>query len=101
MIEIKLPNGAEQAHYTTAIRLGDNLLTLVFNYLSYQDTPMWVMDILRDGTLICSGVNLASGSEITLTDNLPEDIGRFFFVGDDATLDNLGIENHLVWLPTS
>lgn len=100
MIEIPIKAGAKNAHSKVLQRLGDNLFEFHFNFLAYQDKPMWVMDIYIDGALVCAGVNLAVGGEITETDNLADDIGRFFFVGRDVTLDNVGIENHLVWLPT-
>jgi len=38
---------------------------------------------------------LVSGAEVTK--NFNADIGRLLFVGDDPTIDNLGLSNQLVW----
>lgn len=99
MIEIKLKSGSAYANQRFSQRLGDNLLEFRIKYLAYQDVPYWVLDIYRDGSPIALGMGLNAGSILTNGYNLPDDIGRLFFVGSEATLDNLGKDNHLVWLP--
>ncbi|WP_368648969.1 hypothetical protein ABRY95_13780 [Castellaniella ginsengisoli] len=99
MIEIALRAGSANAHQRFTQRLGENLLEFRVNFLAYQEVPMWALDIYRDGAPVALGMGLCAGAVITEGYNLPADIGRLYFVGAEATLDNLGKDNHLVWLP--
>lgn len=96
MQEIPLSNGSANAHQKFSLQLGDNYLDFEVNYLSYTDTPAWTMDVLRDGTPLVMGAMLVPGADVT--SGYRADIGRFVFVGDEVTLDNLGVNNHLVWV---
>ena len=100
MIEIALKSGSANAHQRFTQRLGENLLEFRVNFLAYQEMPLWTLDIYRDGAPVALGMGLAAGAVITEGYNLPKDIGRLYFVGAEATLDNLGKDNHLVWLPS-
>ncbi len=99
MIEIPLKSGSANAHQRFTQRLGDNLLEFRVDYLAYQETPLWTLCIYRDGAPVALGLGLNAGAVMTDAYNLPDDIGRLIFVGNEATLDNLGKDNHLVWLP--
>lgn len=99
MIEIPLRGGSANAHQRFTQRLGGNLLEFRVNYLAYQEEPLWTLDLYRDGAPVALGMALNAGSILTNSYNLPDDIGRLIFVGAEATLDNLGKDNHLVWLP--
>lgn len=99
MTEIPLKSGSANAHQRFTQRLGENLLELHVNYLAYQEVPLWTLCIYRDGAPVALGMALNAGAVLTEAYNLPEDIGRLMFVGAEATLDNLGQDNHLVWLP--
>lgn len=99
MIEISLRSGSANAHQRFTQRLGSNLLEFRVNYLAYQEAPIWTLDIYRDGAAVALGLGLSAGAVIAEGYNLPADIGRLIFVGTEATLDNLGKDNHLVWLP--
>ncbi len=96
MIEIPLSNGSANAHQRFGVTLGDNYLNFEIDYLSYLDTPGWSMNILRDGTYLVSGAMLVPGADVIST--YRAGIGRLVFVGDEVTLNNLGIDNHLVWV---
>lgn len=96
MQEIPLTNGSANAHQEFTLQLGDNYLDFQINYISYTDTPAWTMNILRDGTPLVLGAMLVPGADVT--SGYTADIGRFVFVGDEVTLDNLGKDNHLVWV---
>jgi hypothetical protein len=96
MIEIPLSNGSSNAHQQFNARVGDNLLTFQVNYISYTDTPAWSMNILQDGAVLIHGAMLVPGADIATS--YRAGIGRFVFVGDEPTLDNLGVNNHLVWV---
>lgn len=97
MQEIPLSGGAANAHQTFTIKLGDNVVDFEVNYLSYVDTPAWSVDISRDGSYLMCGMMLVPDAEVSK--NYGAGIGRFFFVGDEPTLDNLGENNHLLWIP--
>lgn len=96
MKEIPLANGSANAHQQFSVQLGDNYLDFSINYISYTDTPSWSMDISRDGTPLVLGAMLVPGADVS--DNYRAGIGRFIFVGDEPTLDNLGVNNNLVWV---
>lgn len=96
MQEIPLTNGSANAHQEFTLQLGDNYLDFQINYISYTGTPAWTMNILRDGTPLVLGAMLVPGADVT--SGYTADIGRFVFVGDEVTLDNLGKDNHLVWV---
>ncbi len=96
MQEIPLSNGSTNAHQKFSLNIGDNYLDFEVNYISYTDTPAWTMNIFRDGSPLVMGAMLVPGADII--NGYHADIGRFVFVGDEVTLDNLGVSNHLVWV---
>lgn len=96
MTEIPLSSGSANAHQRFGVTLGDNYLDFEIDYLSYTDTPGWSMNILRDGTYLVTGAMLVPGADVI--SSYRAGIGRLVFVGTEVTLDNLGIDNHLVWV---
>lgn len=96
MTEIPLANGSANAHQQFGITLGENYLTFEVNYISYLDKPAWTMNVLRDGTYLVSGAMLVPGADVIST--YRAGIGRLVFVGEEVTLNNLGVDNHLVWV---
>tara|TARA_R110002124_G_scaffold168820_1_gene336366 strand:+ start:313 stop:612 length:300 start_codon:yes stop_codon:yes gene_type:complete len=95
MITIPLLSGANNAHQQFTFQLGDNFLQFTVNFVTLTG-PSWSVDISREGVELISGAMLEPNAIIT--DNYNADIGRLIFVGDDVTLDNLGVDNKLVWL---
>tara|TARA_R110002049_G_scaffold101556_10_gene246517 strand:+ start:17845 stop:18144 length:300 start_codon:yes stop_codon:yes gene_type:complete len=95
MITIPLLNGADNAHQPFNFQLGDNFLQFTVNFVTLAG-PSWSVDISREGVELISGAMLEPNAIIT--GNYNADIGRLIFVGDDVTLDNLGVDNKLVWL---
>ncbi|MNF58298.1 hypothetical protein D3C84_398500 [compost metagenome] len=55
------------------------------------------MNLIRDGSRIVSGAMLEPGSDII--QSYRTGIGQMVFTGKDVTLDNLGVDNFLVWIP--
>jgi hypothetical protein len=96
MLEIKLKNGAANAHQRFSDQLGDNLIDFEIDYVSYLDSPAWSANIYRDGTRLVAGAMLEPGADIIGPNQLG--IGRLVFVGEEVTLTNLGTENQLVWV---
>lgn len=96
MTEIPLSNGSANAHQRFNIQLGENFLDFEIDYLSYLDIPAWTMNVLQDGTPLVYGAMLVPGADIIA--NYGANIGRLVFTGEEVTLDNLGVENHLVWV---
>lgn len=96
MTEIPLASGSANAHQQFSMELGENFLDFEVNYLTYIDKPAWTMNIYRDGTPLVLGAMLIPGADVIA--NYQADIGRLVFVGEEVTLDNLGIDNHLVWV---
>ena len=93
MITIPLKGGAVNAHQILFVQLGENFLEFRLNYITRF--PGWSLDIYKEGERLIAGAMLVSGAEITK--NFSAGIGRLVFVGDDPTIDNLGLSNKLVW----
>lgn len=95
MITIPLKNGASNAHPIFTIQLGDNFLQFTLNYVTVAG-PAWSVDVSREGVTLISGAMLEPNAVIT--DGYEAGIGKLVFIGDDVTLDNLGVNNRLVWV---
>lgn len=90
---IPLIGGAVNAHPLFSVQLGDNLVEFELNYIQ---TGQWVVNLSQEGVIIAAGLMLEPNADITRNYNL--NIGQLVFIGDDTTLDNLGVDNRLVWI---
>lgn len=97
MLVIPLRPGAENAHPRFSVQLGENLIDFELDFISYLDAPAWSMNLVRDGSRIVSGAMLEPGSDVI--QSYRTGIGQLVFTGADVTLDNLGVDNFLVWIP--
>lgn len=97
MLTIPLAAGADNSHQRFSVQLGDNLISFEIDFISYLDAPAWSMNIVRGGIRLAAGVMLESGSDII--QSYRAGIGQMVFTGKDVTLDNLGVDNSLVWIP--
>lgn len=97
MFTIPLRSGSANAHQRFGVQLGDNLIDFEIDFISYLDVPAWSMSLVRDGSRIVAGAMLEPGSDII--QSYCTGIGQMVFTGKDVTLDNLGIDNFLVWIP--
>ncbi len=90
-MEIPLTPGVVPQVFT--IRLGENQVRFELNYIQ---TGQWLCNLFRGNQPLAKGVMLEPNADIIEPFNLG--IGRLIFVGEDTTLDNLGVANHLVWI---
>lgn len=97
MLTIPLAAGVDNAHQRFSVQLGDNLIAFQVDFISYLDAPAWSMNLIRGGVTLASGVMLEPGSD--LIQSYQAGIGQLVFTGKDVTLDNLGVDNFLVWIP--
>jgi len=97
MLTIPLAAGVDNAHQRFSVQLGDNLIAFQVDFISYLDAPAWSMNLVRGGVTLASGVMLEPGSDVI--QSYQAGIGQLVFTGKDVTLDNLGIDNFLVWIP--
>ena len=95
MIEIPLRNGAEYARHQFTVTLGDNQILIKQEFLSYLDVPQWVVSVYRESLPVVLSKSLVPNVEITTQSKI--NIGRIVFVGEEATLGNLGVDNKLIW----
>lgn len=98
MIEIPLTGGAVNSHQKFSAQLGDVLVDFVLNYITRKDSDSfgtWSLDAYVSGVLVAGGMMLEAGAVINR--HYQAGIGRLSFIGDEATLDNLGAANFLVW----
>lgn len=91
---IPLRGGSINAHQEFSVQLGDNLIDFALDYLQ---SGQWSMTISRDGVTLAAGAMLEPNCDVIQAWQL--DIGSLVFTGDDTTLDNLGANNRLVWVP--
>lgn len=91
---VPLKNGSTNAHQIFTIQLGDSYLEFTINYIT-ESGPAWSVDISREGVVLVAGAMLEPGAEIT--ENYETDFGSLYFIGEDVTLDNLGMNNRLIW----
>lgn len=96
MLTIPLRSGSANAHQRFTIQLGDNQILFHVDYISYLDYPAWAMSLFRDGSPLVSGAMLEPGCDVI--SGYRTGIGQLVFVGSEVTLDNLGIDNSLVWI---
>lgn len=94
---IPLANGAANAHQRFSVQIEGQILRFEVNYLSYLDSPAWSVDLYRDGTPLALGAMLEPGCDIL--QSYEAGVGQLVFVGEPVTLDNLGVNNSLVWVP--
>lgn len=98
MIGISLDSGVENAQQRFQQRINGWLMSFEVDFISYTKNPYWKINIYADGVLIGAGLPLFVGADLLANQNVGK-YGRFIFVGDEPTLDNLGIANSLVWIP--
>lgn len=91
MITIPLEGGAVNAHSEFRITLGENDLDMTLDYLN---TPTWCLNVYDGEEPVKLGMMLESNSRYNLLDGY----GSLLFVGAEPTLDNLGIDNSLIWI---
>lgn len=97
MLTIPLAAGVDNSHQRFSVQLGDNLISFQVDFISYLGAPAWSMNLTRGGVRLASGVMLEPGSDII--ESYQAGIGQLVFTGKDVTLDNLGVDNFLVWIP--
>lgn len=95
---INLLNGAQNSDQRFSQRLGGVMFRFKVSYVSYVQSPYWSMDITREGFPIAMGIPLNAGSDLLMNQNVLQ-YGTFVFIGEEATLDNLGVSNKLIWMP--
>jgi hypothetical protein len=94
---IPLVGGAVNAHQKFEVQLGDVFATFEIDYRTL--TEIWSLSITVEGVELVSGASLQPNVDIIQHWRLGETLGQLVFVGDEATLDNLGSANRLVWVP--
>ncbi len=93
MQTIPLKGGSANAHQRISVSLGDVLVQLRLNYLQ---SGQWSVDMYRDDELIAAGLMLEPGCDIIALNKLG--LGHLVFTGELTTLDNLGVDNQLVYV---
>lgn len=92
--EIPLTGGSANSHQEFSVQLGARFLSCKLHYLTLSG--QWSLDLYENETPLAVGLMLESNANLLEAYDL--DIGSLYFVGDEATLDNIGIDNSLVWI---
>jgi len=93
---IPLRAGAANAHDRFTVQLGDNSILFHVDFVSYLEYPAWTISLFRDGSPLVRGAMLEPGCDVI--SGYRAGIGQLVFVGQPVTLNNLGIDNQLVWV---
>lgn len=64
--------------------------------MSYVDDPYWNCDLAENGETLVAGLKLVGGCDLLEPYQLG--LGKLIMTGAVPTLDNLGVENHLIWV---
>lgn len=96
MLTIPLRAGSANAHQRLTVQLGENAIDFRLDFISYLDYPAWTMSLFRDGSPLVQGAMLEPGCDVI--SSYRAGIGQLVFVGAEVTLDNLGVDNSLVWI---
>ena len=104
---IPLVGGESNANYSQLIDLGDYSYQVI---LHYQQSGQWSLDLIADGDVgeiptttvdednyVAMGIMLEGGADLVASYGIRKLFGQLFFVGEEATLDNLGSANQLLW----
>ena len=108
---IPLSGGESNANQTLTVQLGNYLVDLE---LHYQQSGQWLMHVLPNGNhedldthtindidYLFSGLMLEPACDIIKSYGVTNIFGQLFIAGLDPTLDNLGVDNKLVWYAPS
>lgn len=93
MSTIPISGGAVNAHQTFSVQLGANLIEFELNFLQ---SGQWSVNLTLEGVRIAAGLMLEPNADIVSSNQL--DIGKLIFIGSDTTLNNLGVDNSLIWV---
>lgn len=93
---LPLMGGAEYAHQEFSFLFGTREILFRLDWMPYIDNPAWNLNISEDGAEIINGLLLRGGCDLLSPYQLG--LGRLILTGDEPTLDNLGINNALVWV---
>lgn len=96
MVEIPLVGGAGNAHQTFSAILGGVEISFRLDFLAYLDEPAWNMNLSRGNEVLVDGLLLKCGCDMLSPYQFG--LGALVLVGNEPTLDNLGVENTLYWL---
>ena len=96
MNQIPLEGGAQNAHQTFSVELVGREITFKLDWCGYVDMPFWNLDLLERGLPLVLGLKLVPGCDLIGPYKL--DLGQLWLVGEEPTLDNLGVDNQLVWI---
>ena len=100
MITIPLIGGAVNAHQLFTMTLGGRSLDFRLTYGNEPGVETWSMDI-RETSAAPDDDNLVSGAMLEPRGDVIKlynaGIGKFYFIGAEVTLDNLGSDNELIW----
>lgn len=94
MINITLNANIQNPRPRFNQRISGRLFGFEIERASYCADPYWIMNVYINGEPRKMGCPLLPGA----VHDFGED-GRLVFVGEEATLDNLGKANKLVWIP--
>ena len=93
MLKIPLKAGIKNSHQRFTVQLGNNSCYFKVDY--FNEYKMWTVNVSSKNIGYVNSARLSAGAEISATHS--QELGRFFFVGKEATLENLGQDNSLVW----
>ena len=93
---IPLNGGAKNAHQDFVVDIGNHEVTFRLDYCGYVDIPFWNLSMWERNEPIVEGLTLQTDADLLAPYQLG--MGKLIMTGDTPTLDNLGVDNCLVWV---
>lgn len=94
-MQIPLTAGAANADTTFQINIEDVVYTMRLQYRTL--VKCWSLSIFEGSEPIALGLRLVRGCDL-LSSYLELNFGKLVVVGDEPSLDNLGISSFLIWI---
>lgn len=93
---IQVESGAENANQTFSVNLGGTLYNMDLQYKYF--CQCWHLTVSTKEKRIITGVRLLKrGNLLEPFFNLDKEFGGLVVIGEEPTLDNLGVSSQIVW----
>lgn len=88
-------SGAVNAHQQFELQVNGAVYDLRLDYI--EQAGSWTLSVIQDGERLADGVMLYGGANLFSAFPKLTNTARLYVVGDEPTLDNLGVTNSIVW----
>lgn len=87
--------GAVNAHQQFELQVNNAIYELRLDYL--EQVESWALSVTQEEERLADSVILRGGANLFSTFPKLTSVARLYVVGDEPTLNNLGLTNSIVW----